>query len=87
MKTKVSPRHQSASSAEKRLHKTCDQMEQLQGRITQLRVRHQRALKRSVAAAQSLGVQLCVLEGVYAMYYSYAEMQCEQLSEALSPRE
>ena len=87
MKAKTSPRQKSFSSAEKRLHKTCDQMEHLESRISLLRSRHQRALKRACgAAAESLGLQLYVLEGVYAMYYSYAETQCQQLSEALTTR-
>lgn len=80
MKSKTSPRAKSALSAEKRLHKTCDQMEMLQSRITVLHGRHQRASKRSrLGAAESLRLQLSVLESVYAMYYSYAETQCQQL--------
>ena len=87
MKTKVSPRCQSAHSAEKRLHKTCDQMEHLQDRITLLQARHQRALQRrcGLAVAESLRLQLSVLEGVYAMYYTYAEAQSEKLLAALTP--
>lgn len=87
MKTKVRARGQRSplQCAEKRLHKTCDQMEQLQSRISLLKTRHQRALHRRPSAAESLGLQLCVLEGVYAMYYSYAEAQCEQMAEALTP--
>ena len=65
-------------------------MERLESRISHLRSRHQRALQRACgkgAAAESLALQLSVLEGVYAMYYTYAETQCQQLSEALSTRE
>lgn len=89
MKTKVRARDQKSGvqGAEMRLHKTCDQMEQLQGRISLLKARHQRAMHRRPSAAESLGVQLCVLEGVYAMYYSYAEVQCERLAKALTPRD
>ena len=82
MKSKMSPRQKSVHSAEKRLHKTCDQMEKLQGRISQLQARKQRT--RNMAAAESLGLQLSVLEGMYAMYYTYAETQCEQMMTALS---
>ena len=87
MKTKVRARDQRSAvqGAERRLHKTCDQMEQLQGRISLLKARHQRAMLRRPAAAESLGVQLCVLEGVYTMYYSYAEAQCQRLAKALTP--
>jgi len=80
MKSKSTVRAKSALTAEKSLHKTCDQMERLQSRISVLRARHQRASHKSrLAAAESLRLQFSVLEGVYAMYYSYAETQCEQL--------
>lgn len=80
MKSKISSKPKSALSAEKRLHKTCDQMEMLQSRISLLRSRHQRASKKTcMAVAESLRLQLSVLEGVYAVYYSYAETQCQQL--------
>lgn len=85
MKTKsasIPKKAKSSLSAEKRLHKTCDQMEMLQSRISVLRARHQRACShksRCLAVAESLHLQLSVLEGVYAMYYSYAETQSEQL--------
>jgi len=90
MKAKTSPRSKShsAPSAEKRLHKTCDQMELLQTRISVLQTRHKRAHQRSrLAAAESLRLQLCMLEGVYAMYYSYAESQCQQLLKDFTPTE
>lgn len=80
MKSKSLTRPKSTLSAEKRLHKTCDQMEMLQSRISLLQDRHQRASKKSrLAAAESLRLQLSVLEGIYAVYYSYAETQCQQL--------
>ena len=89
MKTKVKARDPKSvmQGAERRLHKTCDQMEQLQSRISLLKARHQRAIRRRPSAAESLGVQLCVMEGVYAMYYTYAETQCQQLAKALTPRD
>ena len=80
MKSKISSRPKSALSAEKRLHKTCDQMEMLKSRISLLRSRHQRASKKTcLAATEILRLQLSVLEGVYDMYYSYAETQSQQL--------
>lgn len=87
MKAKASSRQKSVHDAAKRLHKTCDQMEQLQSRISLLRARHQRALKRAcgAAAAESLHLQLSVLEGVYNMYYSYAETQCQKMLGTLTP--
>ena len=89
MKAKASPKPRSSTklNAEARLHKTCDQMELLETRISALRTRHQRAQQKSLlAAAESLHLQMSVLEGVYAMYYSYAERQCKQLLEDLTPK-
>ena len=87
MKVKTSPRSKCpAPSAEMRLHKTCDQMELLQTRISVLRARHQRACQRSrLAAAESLHLQLSVMEGMYALYHGYAERQCQQLLKDLAP--
>jgi len=80
MRAKSTSRAKSALCAEKRLHKTCDQMEMLQSRITELCARQKRATQRSrLAAAESLRLQLSVMEGMYAMYYTYAETQCQQL--------
>jgi hypothetical protein len=80
MKSKISSRSKSAISAEQRLHKTCDQMETIQSRISLLNARHKRASKKTcLAAAETLRLQMSVLEGVYAMYYSYAETQCQHL--------
>ena len=90
MKAKMTNcRQKSLDNAEKRLHKTCDQMEKLEARITMLRTRHQRALKRacSMAAVESLGLQLHVLEGIYSMYYNYAEAQCEEMAEAVTSKQ
>lgn len=87
-KTSPKPKSHSAPSAEKRLHKTCDQMELLQSRISVLQTRHKRARQRSrLATAESLRMQLSVLEGVYAMYYNYAENQCQQMLKDLTPTE
>ena len=80
MKSQISRRARPGLSAEKRLHKTCDQMERLESRISLLRSRHQRArVKSRLAAAESVRLELSVLEGVYAMYYSYAQTQSQQL--------
>ena len=90
MKAKITRRSaKSLDNAEKLLHKTCDQMEKIEARIKMLRTRQQRALKRacSMASAESVGLQLHVLEGVYAMYYTYAGTQCEEMLEAITPRE
>ena len=65
---------------EKRLDSACDQMSVLHSQISELKVRHQRALRQqNTAFSNSLQLRLQTLQGVYNMYYQYAELRSAQM--------
>ena len=76
MKSKISSRSKSAPSAERRPHKTCDQTESTQSRISPPNARHKRASQKTrQAAAETLRPQTPALEGAHAMHHTHAETQ------------
>lgn len=66
---------------EGRVHKSCDQLEVLHRRITDLSVRHKRAVKKGLRPmSKSLAMQLDVHQAMYTTFYSYAEVQAKELA-------
>ena len=82
MKVKVSSKVVShLSHLEEQVNKSCDQMEALLRRISGLRIRHKRARQNGHGPSRrSLQLELSVLEGVYAAYYTYTERQAQKLA-------
>ena len=68
------------AAVEQRLHKVCDQMTILHSKIQNLQLRHKRTSKCPESPlAQSVGMQLNVLQGMYNAYYQYAARQTQKL--------
>jgi len=66
--------------SEKHINLACDQMQRLLAQIDTVQVRHQRAVKRNQDnRSRQLAVQLQVLQGMYTMFYQYADLKVGQL--------
>ena len=66
---------------EGRVHRSCDQLETLDRKLTALRVRHERAVRRGQRGfSRSLAMQLSVYEGTYATFYAFTACQSHQLA-------
>lgn len=84
MKVKASQQKAQAKSTlagvEQRLHRACDQMMLIHGKISDLQRRHNRASKvKQSPLASTLQMQLSVLQGMYNAYYKYAAHQAEDI--------
>lgn len=65
---------------ERQLDRICDQMQLLQGKISDLQIRHKRAMKRQQTdIAQLLDLQLGVLRGAYNVFYHTASRKATEL--------
>ena len=83
MKVKVPSQVLSAkySLLEGRVHKSCDQLQMLNRKISDLRVRHQRASHRGQRPfCKNLQLQLDVYQGLYNTFYTYTATQAHQLA-------
>ena len=66
---------------EGRVHKSCDQLDSLNRKIKDLRVRQQRASQRGQRPfSKSLQLQLSVYESMYTTFYTYTSQQARQLA-------
>ena len=69
------------SQLEKQVNKSGDQMEVLLRRISGLHIHHKRTHQNGHGPPRrSLQLELSVLEGVYAAYYTYTERQAQKLA-------
>ena len=63
------------------LNKACDQMQQLLGKIKEVKTRHQRALKHNQDnRCRQLKVQIQVLQGMYNVFHQYADHKTRQMA-------
>jgi hypothetical protein len=63
------------------LNKACDQMQQLLGKIKEVKTRHQRALKRNQENRhRQLKVQVQVLQGMYNVFHQYADQKARKMA-------
>ena len=70
------------SSAERRLNRVCDHMQEIHLKIQDLRIRHQRARRRQkTAMVQQMSLQLSVLQKTYSVYHSAAERITEKVQQ------
>ena len=79
--SKASTKSAVTKATEGRLSQACDQMQQLLDHISYTKTRHQRALKHNQPnRCRQLQVQLQVLQGMYNVFYQYADLKARQVA-------
>ena len=80
MKATLKVRSKSTKATEIHLNKACDQMQHILAKISEVKTRHQRALKHNQHNRErQLKVQLQVLQGMYNMFHKYADHKARQM--------
>ena len=81
MKATLKVRSQSTKVTEMHLNKACDQMQHILAKISEVKTRHQRALKHNQPnRVRQLKVQLQVLQGMYNIFHQYADHKARQMA-------
>ncbi len=63
------------------LSKACNQMQQLLAKISEVKTRHQRALKHNQAdRCRQLKMQLQILQGMYNVFHQYGDHKARQMA-------